>query len=81
VTDQRSTDPLVDSLPEDDEVDSAPDGPPAAQDDLARTDIEGQTAIRNEALDEGAIAEPHDARPRFSETDSPDDSRHDPRVN
>ncbi|MDF2603888.1 hypothetical protein [Sphingomonas sp.] len=80
MTDNRSNDPLIDSLPED-EPEAAPDSPPAAQDDLARTEFEGQTAIRNEAIDEGAIAEPHDAPARFSETDSPDGSRHDPRVN
>jgi hypothetical protein len=80
MTDQRSGDPHVDSLPEDD-VDSSPDSPPAAQDDAARTDIEGAAAGRNEAIDDGQPIEPHDAPPRFSETDGPDGGAIDPRVN
>lgn len=80
MTDQRSSDPHPDGLPED-AVETAPDSPPAAQDDAARTDIEGAAAARNEAIDDGQPVDPHDAPARFSETDGPDDIAVDPRVN
>ncbi len=72
MTDQRSGDPHPDSLPED-AADTAPDSPPAAQNDAARTDIEGAAATRGAAIDDGQPVEPHDAPPRFSGTDNPGD--------
>jgi hypothetical protein len=80
MTDQRSRDPNVDSLPED-AAELSPDSPPAAHDAAARTDIEGAAAARNQAIDDGQPIEPHDAPARFSETDGPDNIAVDPRVN
>lgn len=80
MTDRRTGDPHPDSMPED-EPDTSPDSAPAARDDAARTDIEGQAAARNEAIDDGAPVEPHDAPARFSEPDGPENPTVDPRVN
>ena len=80
MSDRRGGDPHPDGLPED-ATDTTPDSPPAAWDDAARTDIEGQAVARNQAIDDGAPVEPHDAPPRFSEPDGTPDTPDDPRVN
>lgn len=80
MTDPCAGDPHPDGIPED-EPDTTPDSAPAAWDDAARTDIEGQAATRNQAVDDGAPVEPHDAPPRFSEPDGTHDRSVDPRVN
>lgn len=80
MSDRRSSDPYPDTIPED-EADTTPDSPPAAWDDAARTDIEGQAAARNQAVDDGVPVEPHDAPGRFSEPDGTHDRSIDPRVN
>lgn len=80
MSDGRGGDPHPDSVPEN-EPDTAADSAPATWDDAARTDIEGQAAARNQAVDDGAPVEPHDVPSRFSEPDGTEDRSIDPRVN
>lgn len=75
---ENGGDPHPDSIPEDG-ADASPDSAPSAWDDAARTDIEDQAAARNEALEDGAFVEPHDAPAPSAEPDAPDEGRS-PRI-
>lgn len=84
MTDQRSTETVPDSLPEDG-VDVVPDSLTSTQDDAARTDIEGDADVRSTAkdvgtADEGVAGERSGATAQFADVDDAPGAETDPLI-
>ncbi|WP_085809433.1 hypothetical protein [Sphingomonas sp. TZW2008] len=84
MTDQRGSDPNPDSVPEHDS-DVAPDSPPAAQDDAARTEADQHAATRTagadaDAADEGAAGDRSSGSAPFADVDLAPGADSDPLI-